>query len=103
MPETQTPRNKRKVFRGIVASDKMNKTRVVDVHRRVRHAFYGKVLTRRSRFYIHDEGNESHVGDFVEIVSARPTSRLKRWRLVRILKAKPRTQVSPATETVVHS
>ncbi|MBI4386925.1 MAG: 30S ribosomal protein S17 [Elusimicrobia bacterium] len=78
-------RPRRRMIRGVVVSDKMDKTRVVNVERRVRHAFYEKVMTRRSRFYVHDEGNESHAGDLVEIASTRPLSRLKRWRLVRIL------------------
>ena len=83
--QTQEERSRRKTIQGVVVSDKMDKTRVVDVERRVRHAFYEKVMTRRSRFYVHDEGNESHVGDLVEIMSTRPFSKLKRWRLVRII------------------
>ena len=79
-------RNRRKVIQGIVVSDKASKTRVVDVERRVRHPFYEKVMTRHSRFYVHDEGNESKSGDLVEIMSTRPMSKLKRWRLVRIVK-----------------
>lgn len=79
-------RGQRKVFKGFVVSDKTDKTRVIDVERRVRHPFYEKVLVRTSRFHVHDESNESHSGDFVEIRSARPLSRLKRWRLVRVLK-----------------
>lgn len=79
-------RPRRRTIQGVVISDRMDKTRVVDVERRVRHPFYEKVLTRRSRFYVHDEGNESKAGDFVEIMSARPRSRLKRWRLVRVLR-----------------
>lgn len=90
MPDQQPSRNRRKVFRGIVVSDRMDKTRTIEVERRVRHPFYGKVQTKRSRFYAHDEGNASHLGDLVEIVSARPLSRLKRWRLARVLKPKPR-------------
>lgn len=85
-PEPRPERGRRRVIQGIVVSDKMDKTRVVDVERRVRHAFYDKVVTRRSRFYVHDEGNEARVGDVVEIASARPLSRLKRWRLVRVVK-----------------
>ncbi|MBI4051216.1 MAG: 30S ribosomal protein S17 [Elusimicrobia bacterium] len=81
----ETDRGKRKTFVGVVESDKMQKTRRVSVERRVRHPFYEKVQTRRSKFYVHDEGNESRIGDLVEIASTRPTSRLKRWRLVRIV------------------
>ena len=87
-------RASRRPIEGVVVSDKAAKTRVVDVKRRVRHAFYEKVMTRRSRFYVHDEGNESKTGDLVEIMGCRPMSRLKRWRLVRIVKAAPK----PATE-----
>lgn len=69
----------------MVVSDKMSKTRVVEVERRVRHPFYEKVQTKRSRFYAHDASNESHEGDRVEIISTRPLSRLKRWAVVRVL------------------
>lgn len=78
-------RLKRKSFQGIVISDKMAKTRVVSVERTVRDFFYKKVMRKKSRFYAHDEGNESHAGDTVEIVSTRPISRLKRWRVARVV------------------
>lgn len=89
-PESTQERNRRRVVQGIVVSDKASKTRVVDMERRVRHPFYEKVMTRHSRFYVHDEGNESKVGDLVEIMSSRPLSKLKRWRLVRVVKSAPR-------------
>jgi small subunit ribosomal protein S17 len=89
-PATPEIRGRRHLIKGVVVSDKMDKTRVVDVERRVRHPFYEKVITKHSRFYVHDEGNESHSGDLVEIMSIRPLSRLKRWRLVRIVKASSR-------------
>lgn len=92
----QEARNARKVIRGIVVSDKAPKTRVVDVERRVPHNFYEKVITKRSRFYAHDENNESHEGDLVEIISTRPLSRLKRWRVVRVLKAAQRLSTETA-------
>ena len=79
-------RNRRRTIQGVVVSDKMDKTRVVDVERRVRHSFYEKVMTKHSKFYVHDEGNDSHQGDLVEIMSTRPLSKLKRWRLVRVVK-----------------
>ena len=88
--ETTETRNRRRVIEGVVVSDKMDKTRVVDVERRVRHPFYEKIMTKHSKFYVHDEGNESHAGDLVEIMSMRPLSRLKRWRLLRIVKAAPK-------------
>ncbi len=77
-------RNNRKEKVGIVVSDKMNKTRVVMVERRVRHPRYGKEIKKRSKFYVHDEKNESKVGDKVRIMETRPLSRTKRWRLVAI-------------------
>ena len=88
--EATETRNRRRVIEGVVVSDKMDKTRVVDVERRVRHPFYEKIMTKHSKFYVHDEGNESHAGDLVEIMSIRPLSRLKRWRLVRVVKAAPK-------------
>ena len=86
MPETtQAERAQRKTVVGTVISDKMAKTRVVDVTRRFRHAFYGKVMTRSSRFYAHDEAGESKVGDKVEIMETRPMSKLKRWRVMKVI------------------
>ena len=96
--EATESRNRRRVIEGVVVSDKMDKTRVVDVERRVRHPFYEKVATKHSRFYVHDEGNESRAGDLVEIMSIRPLSRLKRWRLVRVVKAAPRV-AAPAVDS----
>jgi small subunit ribosomal protein S17 len=79
-------RRRRKTEVGVVASDKMNKTRRVVVERLVPHPKYGKLLRRRTVCHTHDEGNESHVGDMVEIMETRPLSKLKRWRLVRIIR-----------------
>ncbi len=70
---------------GIVTSDRMNKTRRVEIPRLVRHARYGKFLRRRTICYVHDENNESEQGDTVEITECRPRSRTKRWELVRVL------------------
>lgn len=84
--QAQENRNQRRTIEGLVVSDKADKTRVVNVERRVRHPFYEKVMTRRSKFYVHDEGNESKAGDWVEIMSTRPLSKLKRWRLVRVIR-----------------
>lgn len=69
-----------------MASDKMNKTRRVVVERLVPHAKYGKMLRRRTVCHAHDETNESHVGDIVEIMETRPLSKLKRWRVTRIVR-----------------
>jgi small subunit ribosomal protein S17 len=78
-------RNSRKTFQGLVVSDKMDKTVVVAVEDRVKHALYGKVLRRTSRLKAHDENNECGVGDRVLIMETRPLSATKRWRLVQIL------------------
>ena len=70
---------------GVVTSDRMTDTRRVEIPRLVRHPKYGKYLRRRTICYVHDEKNESHMGDTVEIVECRPLSRLKRWDLVRVV------------------
>lgn len=75
----------KKVAIGIVTSDKMNKTRRVEIPRSIRHAKYGKILHRRTVCHVHDENNECNTGDTVEIIESRPLSRTKRWSLVRIL------------------
>ena len=72
---------------GIVASDKMDKTRRVEVKRLFPHPKYGKIVSRRTVCHVHDENNESKLGDKVEIVESRPLSRTKRWRLVRVVEA----------------
>jgi small subunit ribosomal protein S17 len=86
----EAERANRKTFEGVVVSDKMDKTRVVVVTRTVRHPFYDKVQTKSSKFHVHDEGNQARAGDVVEIASTRPLSKLKRWRLVRVVKAAPK-------------
>jgi small subunit ribosomal protein S17 len=78
-------RAERKVLRGQVTSNKMQKTVVVEVRRKVRHPLYEKYLSRRTKLYAHDENNEAKVGDIVEIMQTRPLSRLKRWRLLRVV------------------
>ena len=72
----------------MVASDKMTKTRRVIVERLVPHPKYGKLLRRRTVCHAHDEANTSHKGDVVEIMETRPLSKLKRWRIVRIVPAR---------------
>lgn len=85
--KTPTPvRRPRKTEVGMVTSDKMNKTRRVVVERLVPHPKYGKMMRRRTVCHAHDEKNESHQGDLVEIMETRPLSRLKRWRVVRIVR-----------------
>ena len=87
MSETteSTPRNSRKVREGLVVSDKMDKTIVVTVEDRVKHALYGKVLRKTSRLKAHDEDNQCGIGDRVLLMETRPLSATKRWRLVEVL------------------
>lgn len=76
----------RKVRTGKVVSDKMEKTRVVLVERKVRHPKYGKVIKRTKKYKVHDEKNQAHTGDYVIIRECRPLSKDKRWLLVNITK-----------------
>jgi small subunit ribosomal protein S17 len=78
-------RNARKSRTGIVVSDKMEKTVVVAIQRRVPHPIYGKMVTHTKRLKAHDEENSAKVGDTVRIVETRPLSKDKRWRLVEII------------------
>ena len=78
-------RTTRKVREGLVVSDKMDKTVVVNVEDRVKHALYGKVLRRNVKLKAHDEENSAGLGDRVRIMETRPLSATKRWRLVEIL------------------
>lgn len=73
------------VMQGVVTSDKTAKTRRVEIPRLVRDPKYGKYLRRRTVCYVHDENNESNLGDTVEIVESRPRSKTKRWELVRVV------------------
>ena len=78
-------RNARKTREGLVVSDKMDKTVVVSVEDRVKHAMYGKVLRRTTKYKAHDEKNECGIGDRVLLMETRPLSATKRWRVVEIL------------------
>ncbi|MFH1060540.1 MAG: 30S ribosomal protein S17 [Pseudomonadota bacterium] len=78
-------RGNAKTLTGVVVSDKMDKTVVVQVERLVKHPVYKKYVRRRNRFAAHDENNECHVGDTVLIRQSRPLSRMKRWRISKIL------------------
>jgi small subunit ribosomal protein S17 len=78
-------RNLRKEIVGIVSSSKMNKSIVVTVERKIKHPKYGKFVKRRSKFYAHDEKNESNIGDMVKLMETRPLSKTKCWRLVEII------------------
>lgn len=84
MAET-TERNHRKVRRGYVVSDKMDKTVTVELEDRVKHALYGKVMRRNKRVKAHDEQNECGIGDLVRIMETRPLSKTKRWRVAEII------------------
>jgi small subunit ribosomal protein S17 len=88
------PVSRKRVLVGIVTADKTAKTRRVEVQRRERHPQYGKFVKKRTVCYAHDENNESHLGDTVEIVESRPLSKLKRWRLVRIVTRAPSRTLS---------
>ena len=83
-PQADT-RATRKTREGLVVSDKMDKTVVVAVEDRVKHALYGKVLRRTSKLKAHDETNQCGIGDRVLIMETRPLSATKRWRVVEIL------------------
>ncbi|MFZ1947158.1 MAG: 30S ribosomal protein S17 [bacterium] len=76
----------RKTRSGVVTSNKMQKTIVVEVERRLRHPVYGKVVRRRKSFYVHDEKQQCQEGDLVKIVETRPLSKLKRWRVAEVVK-----------------
>jgi small subunit ribosomal protein S17 len=83
--DTSSPRGARKVRVGVVVSDKMQKTVVVKIDRRVPHPMYGKMVTRTSKVKAHDEENSAKAGDTVRIMETRPLSKDKRWRLVEIV------------------
>ena len=85
MSEENVERNARKVREGLVVSDKMDKTVVVLVEDRVKHALYGKVMRRTSKLKAHDEQNQCGVGDRVQIMETRPLSATKRLRVVQIV------------------
>jgi small subunit ribosomal protein S17 len=85
MSEQAVTRKPRKVREGLVVSDKMDKTVVVEVEDRVKHALYGKVMRRTSRLKAHDENNDCGVGDRVQLMETRPLSATKRWRVVSVL------------------
>ena len=80
-----TDRNLRKTQKGVVESNKMDKTVTVKVRRRLKHPMYGKFLEKSKSFHAHDEKNECNEGDTVRIMEVRPLSKLKRWTVVEIL------------------
>lgn len=92
----QAERGRRRTAVGVVTRDKMDKTRRVEIPRLVKHARYGKYIRRRTICYIHDEKNESRIGDTVEIVETRPLSKMKSWRLLRVVIKGPGVAPTPA-------
>lgn len=78
-------RNSRKTRVGIVVSNKMQKTITVQMERTMKHPLYSRVIKSRSKLYAHDENNEAGIGDKVLVMETRPLSKLKRWRLVKVL------------------
>jgi small subunit ribosomal protein S17 len=95
-PAAPERRGQRRVEIGVVTRDKMNKTRRVEIPRLVKHPRYGKYIRRRTVCHVHDENNESHVGDTVEIMETRPLSKTKHWRLTRIVTKGPTTTTAAA-------
>jgi small subunit ribosomal protein S17 len=93
METAKTDAMKKKLV-GVVVSDKMDKTIIVEVARRVRHTRYQKVMTKYKKFYAHDEKGEAGMGDTVRLVESRPLSKLKRWMLEAVV------QKAPAIEKV---
>ena len=93
MPDTNTTttnpasveRKNRKTRIGVVRSNKMMKTIIVDVQRKIKHPLYGKFLKKTSSFHAHDEENTAGIGDTVRIMETRPLSKTKRWRLVEVI------------------
>ncbi|CAN5678983.1 30S ribosomal protein S17 [soil metagenome] len=83
--QNETERGRRKVRTGTVLSDKMEKTVIVGVERRVAHRLYGKQVVRTKKYFAHDEDGQARQGDVVRIVETRPLSKQKRWRLVEIV------------------
>ena len=98
-------RGRRRVEIGVVTRDKMNKTRRVEIPRLVKHPRYSKYIKRRTICYVHDEKNESRLGDTVEIMETRPLSKLKNWRLIRVVIKAPEqvATVGTTAEEVVGS
>jgi small subunit ribosomal protein S17 len=95
MAETETlQRGKRRIAIGQVTSAKMSKTRRVEIPRLVKHVRYGKYIKRRTICHVHDEANDSQLGDTVEIMETRPISKTKNWRLIRVVVKAPSLQAA---------
>ncbi|MEA1928127.1 MAG: 30S ribosomal protein S17 [Candidatus Auribacterota bacterium] len=85
--KVNSERGKRKIRRGKVTSDRMEKSIVVEVIRKYRHPLYKKVVRQTNTFTAHDEKNQARIGDLVEIKETRPLSKTKRWRLVKVIRS----------------
>ncbi len=83
--QTSEPRSRRKVRTGVVVADKMDKTVLVRIDRKVTHPLYKKTVGRSNKLAAHDENNDAHVGDTVRLMETRPLSKTKRWRVVEIV------------------
>src|ERR1017187_5452047 len=100
-PNTATPKkigNKNEKI-GQVVSAKMHKTIVVEVTRRVSHPVYKRTITKRSKFYAHDEDRTAQIGDVVRIIECRPLSKLKRWRLGEVIRKAVQVALAPPNWT----
>ena len=96
--KTEQERGLRRLEIGVVTSDKMQKTRRVEIPRLVKHPRYGKYIRRRTICHVHDEQNESHAGDTVEIMETRPLSKTKCWRLLRVVTRNPQAVAAAAAQ-----
>lgn len=86
MSEEQTvERGRRKIRQGLVVSDKMDKTVLVQIDQVFKHPVYGKVVRKSSKLAAHDEANDAHTGDTVRIMETRPLSKSKRWRVIEVV------------------
>ena len=93
-----SPRNSRRTLRGVVTSAKMDKTIAIQVERTRKHPKYGKYVRQSSKHLVHDEEGKATVGDMVEVVSTRPLSKTKRWRLLRIVSTGTANEVVPGSQ-----
>ena len=90
----------KKILRGVVTSDRRDKTVRVEIERRYRHRKYGKIVRSRLACHVHDPRNEASEGDLVEIIESQPLSKTKRWQLVRIIRAADNADIDAAGMTV---
>jgi len=95
--ESTKKRTLKGIRTGVVTSDKRSKTRTVQVERQIMHSKYGKIVHRSSKYHVHDENNDSRLGDRVEIANCRPLSKTKSWRLVRVVVKAPDGDVGHVT------